>query len=243
MGGTFDARASRALGSFGTPLLYAVGAIVLGMAVPRLEARYLPGLSSGAGAFLADLQGGFLGIITPPALEPDRALRASGKVGPSGKPGGGPGQWKKPVLKEGEVLALPAEIARLVSESLARAKVPVRGYFGASFREVRDAPEELRRLGSALPAVRVESVYPGGPADQGGLRPGDWLVQIAEKSGISYPEVVHFSELVEYGGQGKTVHLLVARPLPRGDGRSPPEGRGGGFSLKLFKLRIRIGTR
>lgn len=53
MGGTLDARTSRALGSFGTPLLYAVGAIVLGMAVPRLEARYLPELTSGAGASAA----------------------------------------------------------------------------------------------------------------------------------------------------------------------------------------------
>ncbi len=43
-------RASRVLGSFGIPLLYALAAIVLGMAVPRLEAIYLPGLSSQAGA-------------------------------------------------------------------------------------------------------------------------------------------------------------------------------------------------
>jgi uncharacterized membrane protein len=53
MRATFDARTSRALGSFGTPLLYAVGAIVLAMAVPRLEARYLPELTSGVGASAA----------------------------------------------------------------------------------------------------------------------------------------------------------------------------------------------
>jgi uncharacterized membrane protein len=50
---TFDERAGRALGTIGTPLLYAVGAVVLAMAVPRLEARYLPGLTSGAGASAA----------------------------------------------------------------------------------------------------------------------------------------------------------------------------------------------
>jgi uncharacterized membrane protein len=53
MAGKFDARARRALGSFGTPLLYAVGAIVLAMAFPRLEARFLPGLTSEAGASAA----------------------------------------------------------------------------------------------------------------------------------------------------------------------------------------------
>jgi uncharacterized membrane protein len=42
--------ARRALGSIGIPLLYAVGAIALGMVLPRLEARYLPELTSGAGA-------------------------------------------------------------------------------------------------------------------------------------------------------------------------------------------------
>lgn len=46
-------RASRVLGSFGIPLLYAAAAILLGMTVPRLEARYLPGLSSEAGASAA----------------------------------------------------------------------------------------------------------------------------------------------------------------------------------------------
>jgi uncharacterized membrane protein len=43
-------RASRVLGSFGIPLLYAVAAILLAMTVPRLEAMYLPDLSSEAGA-------------------------------------------------------------------------------------------------------------------------------------------------------------------------------------------------
>jgi uncharacterized membrane protein len=53
MARTFDARAKRALGSFVTPLLYAVGAVVLAMVVPRLEARYLPDLTSEAGASAA----------------------------------------------------------------------------------------------------------------------------------------------------------------------------------------------
>lgn len=53
MSATFDERAGRALGTFGVPLVYAAAAIVLGMAVPRLEARYLPGLSSEAGASAA----------------------------------------------------------------------------------------------------------------------------------------------------------------------------------------------
>jgi uncharacterized membrane protein len=50
---TIEARAQRALGSFGIPLVYAVGAIVIGMLLRRLEVRYLPELTSEAGAAAA----------------------------------------------------------------------------------------------------------------------------------------------------------------------------------------------
>jgi uncharacterized membrane protein len=43
---TFETRAGRAVGSFGVPLAYAAGAVVLGIAVPRLEARFLPDLAA-----------------------------------------------------------------------------------------------------------------------------------------------------------------------------------------------------
>lgn len=44
IGRTLDARASRALGAFGTPLLYSGAAVALGMLVPRIEARFFPDL-------------------------------------------------------------------------------------------------------------------------------------------------------------------------------------------------------
>lgn len=193
-------------------------------------------LSSGAGAFLADAQGGFLGIVTPPSLAGTE--KPGGKSGKDEQPGKDGQHGKDPkdgnhLLKEGEVLALPAEIARFVSDTLARGKLPARGYFGATFGKVDDSPEEARRLGCPRQAVRVEKVYPGGPADQGGLRAGDWLVAVAEKVGITYPEVIQFSELVEYGGQGQAVLLTVARG----------ERRGEAWNLQLLKLKIRIGKR
>jgi len=43
-------RAVRYLSALGTPLLYSMAAVVLGMAVPRLEVRFLPDLSIGIGA-------------------------------------------------------------------------------------------------------------------------------------------------------------------------------------------------
>jgi hypothetical protein len=190
----------------------------------RSYSRWDDDLSSGAGAFLADSRGGFLGIVTPPVLE-KAALPAPAGPLPSAKKDDPP---PSPTLKEGEVLALPGEIARLVSESLEKGKPVTRGYLGASFREVDNAPEEVRRPGK-VKAVRVEKVYPGGPADEGGLKTGDWLLAIEKQQPISYADVVRFSELVEYGGQGKVIRLLVAR--------------GNAGQLVQLKIKITLGLR
>ncbi len=178
--------------------------------------RWENDLVAGSGTLLADRNGGLLGLITPPALDTGGAPRTSD--GGSSAPG----------LKEGEVIALPAEIARFVVESLSLGKAPVRGYFGASFREA-PPPEDARHLAFARPAVRVEKVYPGGPAEQAGLLAGDWLMGISEKRPITYADVIRFSELVEYGGQGKTVRILVAR--------------GSAGHYKLLQLKIFLGER
>ena len=60
-----ESRVGRALGSFGIPLAYAVGAVALGIAVPRLEARFFPELSvpissSAAIALLSAIASGML---------------------------------------------------------------------------------------------------------------------------------------------------------------------------------------
>lgn len=194
----------------------------------RSYSRWDDDLTSGAGSLLMDMRGGLIGIITPPVLgKGDRPAKA----GPSAVlPKTAPPASPAPIqLKEGEVLALPSEVARTIAESLAQGKDPIRGYLGASFREVLDPPDMAVRLGSAPTGVRVEKVFPGGPADQGGLRAGDWLIAIAEKRAVTYADVIRFSELVEYGGQGRTVRLLVAREIPAGWG--------------IVKLKIEIGWR
>ncbi len=50
MGQSVRMRARGTLGAFGTPLLYAAAAVVLGMALPRIEARFLPDLTAGLSA-------------------------------------------------------------------------------------------------------------------------------------------------------------------------------------------------
>ena len=47
---TLGAKASQLRGAVGTPLLYAAGAVALGMALPRFEAAFLPDLVAPIGA-------------------------------------------------------------------------------------------------------------------------------------------------------------------------------------------------
>ncbi len=173
--------------------------------------RWEDDLASGAGAFLSDLQGKFLGIVSPPLLNAAAQTASCAE------------------LKKGEGLALPAEVAGYLVENLAKGRIPCRGYFGVCFREVRDVPEDARRLGIMSPAARVERVYPGGPADRAGMRAGDLVISIVEKGPVSYKDLIRFSELVEYGGQGKLFHIQAGRCI---DGK-----------YQVVTLKIRMGTR
>ncbi len=168
-------------------------------------------LTSGAGALLCDLQGRFLGIVSPPLLNAAAQTASCAE------------------LKKGEGLALPAEVTGYLVENLAKGKIPCRGYFGVCFRDVREVPEEATRLGVLTPAARVERVYPGGPADQAGMRVGDWVISISGKGPVRYMDMIRFSELVEYGGQDKVFHIQAARCI---DGKH-----------QAVTLKIRMGIR
>src|SRR6185436_4579259 len=72
--------------------------------------------------------------------------------------------------------------------------------------------------------VRVESVSPGGPAAEAGMKPGDVIVAIQAKPVTTGRELVRAMEAVEPGEKvelglkrdGKPVKLVVeARPLDR----------------------------
>ena len=64
-GRAFGSRRKQAFGAFGRPLLYAAGAFMAGVAVPRLEARFFPGVTSdvSAGAVMAVLSAMVSGML------------------------------------------------------------------------------------------------------------------------------------------------------------------------------------
>jgi membrane-associated protease RseP (regulator of RpoE activity) len=104
------------------------------------------------------------------------------------------------------------------------------GEDGRAFRWFAPAPRRAMlgvNLGSALPSgggVQVESVSPGGPAAEAGVKAGDVIVAIASKPVTTGRELVRAMESVEPGEKvelgltraGKKLALAVeARPVDR----------------------------
>lgn len=74
-------------------------------------------------------------------------------------------------------LAIPAELAKPVIDSLRRGQRPQRGYLGVGLQPL----DENIAPSLGLPKDRgeiVRSVVPGGPADRGGLKQGDVILRV-----------------------------------------------------------------
>jgi len=88
-------------------------------------------------------------------------------------------------------LAIPAELARPVIESLMRGQRPQRGYLGVGLQSLDD-DSIARAIGIGKNSGElVRSVVPGGPAARGGLQQGDVIVgvngrQVNQDQSVSY---------------------------------------------------------
>jgi serine protease DegQ len=77
---------------------------------------------------------------------------------------------------EGISFAIPAATAKAVFEQIVEHGVVVRGWLGAEYGDAPILPGELPA--DAARGVALTQVWPGGPADQAGLQPGDLLLQL-----------------------------------------------------------------
>ena len=106
--------------------------------------------------------------------------------------------------------AIPAMLARPVLESIIETGEVQRGFLGAQTTDSGDIPEEvaakynLTSFGGAY----IQDVVSGGPADQGGLRPGD-IIQ--EANGRRIRTWFQFRNFIASQRPGESVSLKVLR--------------------------------
>jgi serine protease DegQ len=88
---------------------------------------------------------------------------------------------------EGISFAIPAATAKLVFDQIVEHGMVVRGWLGADFGDAPMLPGGLP--GDGQRGVALTQVYPGGPADQAGLRPGDVLLTLDGRDIIDQGEL------------------------------------------------------
>jgi serine protease Do len=110
---------------------------------------------------------------------------------------------------------------------------------GASIRDVRTADLAAAKL-SQPDGVFIESVQPGAPADRGGLRSGDIVM---EYDGEHVRGARHFARLVQETPSGRTVKVVVSRGgATQSLTITPAEGQlADGTDLGELRDRIRRG--
>ncbi|KPK07683.1 MAG: 2-alkenal reductase [Betaproteobacteria bacterium SG8_39] len=86
--------------------------------------------------------------------------------------------------------AIPVSTARVVLEQIVKTGTVTRGWIGVEIREITPELVEAAGLGTARGAF-VAGVLRGGPADQGGVKPGDVLVAVENKAVANPAEVLN----------------------------------------------------
>lgn len=102
--------------------------------------------------------------------------------------------------------AIPAALAREVTEQLIRTGRVERGFIGAGIGDLN--PAQAQALGAPEGGAVIASLVPGGPAADAGLRPGDVIVQV---DGEAVTEAADVIRRVSGSAEGARLTLRILR--------------------------------
>jgi serine protease DegS len=107
---------------------------------------------------------------------------------------------------QGIGLAIPADNAREVLDSIIRHGRVIRGWLGIEVAELN--PQTAQQLGlSVQQGIIITATYPGGPADSAGLHPGDVITRIDDDAIVEGREgLLRVSRMMP--GQATTISVL-----------------------------------
>ena len=123
--------------------------------------------------------------------------------------------------------AIPVSTAKMVLEQIVKNGSVTRGWIGVELGELTSAIADSFKLGDTRGAL-IAGVLRGGPADRGGVKPGDVVVEVNGKPVTDPPSMLNAVAALEPGSaaklgmkrQGKAVEATVTigrrpKPLPR----------------------------
>jgi serine protease Do len=103
--------------------------------------------------------------------------------------------------------AIPADVVDSVTAELVKGGKITRGYIGANIQPFTSDMAEAQGLGEQRGAI-VAALVPGGPAERGGLKPGDVVTAV---NGVAIKNSNELTREVAKGRPGATLKLSVIR--------------------------------
>jgi serine protease Do len=107
--------------------------------------------------------------------------------------------------------AIPADVVSNITSQLVKGGRITRGYIGANIQPFTAEMAEAQGLGEQRGAI-VAALIPGGPAERGGLRPGDIVTAV---NGAAVKNSSELTREVAKGAPGDTLRLSVIRDSAR----------------------------
>ncbi|MBB4082129.1 serine protease Do [Brevundimonas lenta] len=104
--------------------------------------------------------------------------------------------------------AIPASVAKPITDRLMRGEAIQRGYIGAGLRSLSPEAWEALGLPRDFKGANVESVTPGGPAARAGLQVGDMVVGV---NGRPVSDSTEITRMVGAVSPGDTIRLDILR--------------------------------
>ncbi|MCE7914922.1 MAG: PDZ domain-containing protein [Nitrosomonas sp. PRO4] len=103
--------------------------------------------------------------------------------------------------------AIPVHTARQIMEQIIHSGSVIRGWLGVSMQDMTQELAESLGLDRAIGSL-IASVFKDGPADKAGIKPGDVLIAVEDKSFKSTSELLNMVAALPPGG---TVKITVIR--------------------------------
>jgi serine protease DegQ len=104
--------------------------------------------------------------------------------------------------------AIPVSLAKQVMEEILKNGSVIRGWIGVEPQNLSKELLESMGLPANTKGVLITGVLEGGPADRGGLKPGDTIIAVNDQSLV---DVTNLLNIISKTKLGDKINILILR--------------------------------